>query len=143
MNRIILILTLIFLIFSSCFVENKLEEKEQVLELEYIAWACACANWVTTEDRERYENDENSGDALSNLTFFIEEANKSLILPDTLGYANDIIRFTGRFYKKKGFPKGVRTEPEEHLEKAKIFRYTKYEVVKSNFADIKKSLNEE
>ena len=34
---------------------NILENKIERLELEYIVWGCACANWITQADRIKYD----------------------------------------------------------------------------------------
>lgn len=111
--------------------KNQLNEKTETIELTYIAWACDCANWATKDDLYKYS--ENIGDSLAYQSIFIEPINQSIELPDTLGYSNDIIKFTGQFYKKRGFPKGYQSF--ENPEKARVFRYTDYEVVKSNYSD--------
>ncbi|OQP60705.1 hypothetical protein A3860_32415 [Niastella vici] len=129
MKTTIAILTTTLLISCS----NSLEEKEQTLELSYIAWACDCANWATSEDIQKYNDTEE--DALAEQSIFIEPADKSLILPDTLGYSMDIIKFTGHFYKKKGFPKEYSSQ--EKPDKARVFRYTKYQVIRSNYRESK------
>ena len=112
---------------------NELDEKKQTINLSYVTWACDCANWATPEDIEKYN--DNNGDSLAHLSIFIEPADSSLTLPDTLGYSGDLIRFTGRFYKKKGFPKGY--ESIEHPDKARVFRYTAYKVIYSNYRQFK------
>jgi hypothetical protein len=105
---------------------SKLEEKVQTLDLHYIAWACACANWATSEDIEKYEKNE---EALAAHSIFIEPADSSLILPDSIGTTGDIIKFTGHFYKEKGFPKDYGYE-EQRPDKARVLRYTKYEIIR-------------
>ena len=129
MNRILTIIILGLSIVSCSNNKGGLENKTQTLELNYIAWACDCANWATNEDLENYS--ENIGDTLAKQSIFIEPANKTLELPDTLGYGNDIIKFTGQFYNEKGFPKDYHSlqEPEE----SRVFRYTDYEVIVSNY----------
>jgi len=122
MKKTISILATALLISCS----NSLEEKEQTIELSYIAWACDCANWATIEDIRKFN--DNDQDALAERSIFIEPADASLALPDTLGYSMDVIKFTGHFYKKKGFPKDYSSQ--EKPDKARIFRYTKYQVVK-------------
>jgi len=121
------------LVFASCSSDRKgeLEGKVSTLELTYIAWACDCANWATKEDLKKYS--DNIGDTLADQSIFVEPANQSLELPDTLGWSNDIIKFTGQFYNKKGFPKDYQSN--EDPEKARVFRYTQYEVVKSNYRE--------
>ncbi len=128
-----------FILFVvATFIPNKLEEMEQTIEVSHISWACDCADWVKLDDIKRY--DDNLGDTLATLSIFIEPADKSLELTDTLGYNGDILKLTGRYYIKKGFPKGYYSF--EQPEKARIFRYTKYEIIKSNYRYSKKmSLN--
>jgi len=55
-------------------------------------------------------------------------------LPDTLGFTGDIVQFTGQYYLNKGFPKGYR-RTEEPVDKAKVFRYTAYKIIKSNYRE--------
>ena len=134
-NEKILFLILVgiipFLLAISFFEKPVLNEKIEAIELTYIAWACDCANWVTEEDLNKYgDNIEN---ALASQSIFIEPENQILELSDTLGYNNDLIRFTGQFYSKKGFPKGYKSF--ENPKKARIFRYSGYEILKSNYRD--------
>ena len=121
------------------FIEkNSLSDKVETIELTYIACACDWANWATKEDLEKYS--ENIGDTLAYQSIFIEPANQSLELPDTLSYSNDIIRFTGRFNKNKGFPKDYQSF--ENPYEARVFRYTDYEVVKSNYQERQELIDE-
>lgn len=115
---------------------NSLDEKTQTIELSYIAWGSDCANWATRDDIKKYND---SGDTLADLSIFIEPADNSLILPDTLGYNGDLIQFTGQFYKSKGFPKGYSSN--EMPDKSRVFRYTKYKVIESNYKHTKDNKN--
>mgnify|MGYP001800449701 CR=1 FL=1 len=108
-----------------------LEQEVQTLELTYIAWACPCANWATQEDLVRYEEKE---DSLAIQSIYIEPASSLFALPDTLGYSNNIIRFTGRFYQERGFPEGLQNP--ELYDKARVFRYTNFEVIRSNYGQL-------
>jgi len=110
---------------------NNLNEKVETIELTYITWACDCANWATKEDLEKYS--DNAGDSLAHQCIFIEPVNQTLELPDTLGYSNDVIRFTGQFYNKRGVPKGYQSF--ESPDEARVFRYTDYEIMKSNYRE--------
>ncbi len=104
---------------------NILETKIERLELEYILWGCACANWITPADRIKY--DINS---LADHCIFIEPADSTLLLPDsTFQYDKENIKVTGQFYLRKDYPKGT-VELEEHLDKASVFRFTKIEIIK-------------
>ncbi len=123
------LISILSLFSCEIFNSNQLEEEVQDVELTYIAWACDCANWATLEDAEKYA--ENIEDSLAHKSIFIEPASKSIELPDTLGYANDVIKFTGSFYENIGYPKNYysfQTPP-----KARVFRYIEYEVIESNY----------
>ncbi|MBV9963764.1 MAG: NAD(P)H-binding protein [Parafilimonas sp.] len=50
-----------------------------------------------------------------------------------------MIKFTGQFYKYKGYPKGYFLG-EEKVDKAKIFKYTKYVVLRSMYREFCSSL---
>jgi hypothetical protein len=119
------------------FIPDQLEEKEETLELTYLAWACECANWATPDDIARYHDE---GDSLADLSIFIEPANESLQLPDTIGYSGDIIKLTGHFYTKKGFPKGYKSF--EQPDRARVFQYTNYEIIHSGFFEVRRSMVE-
>lgn len=112
---------------------NPLIGKEQPLEVQAVSWACDCANWATPADIRKYYN---SGDTLAQHCIFIEPATTHLALPDTLGYNGDIIRFTGKFYRDKTFPQNY--PGREPVNTARVFRYTKYKIIKSTFKEIKK-----
>lgn len=119
----------IIFLFTSCSTyRDKLEDKEQTVELQYITWACDCANWATTHDLEKYK--DNIGDTLASLSIYVEAADSSLRLPVNIGYNGDRVRFTGRFYKEKGFPANYKSA--ENPDKARVFRYTQYKVFKRN-----------
>ena len=104
---------------------NILEPKIERLELEYILWGCACANWITPADRIKYDTN-----GLAEHCIFIEPADSNLKLSDsTFQYDKENIKVTGQFYVRRDYPKGT-IELEEHLDKAKVFRFTKIEIIK-------------
>jgi len=103
---------------------NILETKVQKLELEYIVWGCACANWITPKDYTRYQD---SG--LAKHCIFIEAADTTKIFPDSIfQFDKNNIIVTGQFYIKEDYPKGT-YETEEQLDKAKVFRYTDLKII--------------
>ena len=102
---------------------NTLTGITEILELEYIVWGCACANWVTPTDRMKYEDN-----GLAEHCIYIEPADESLNLPAYFDAFKHRIKVTGRFYVKPDYPKGT-IEMEEPIEKAKVFRYTKIEII--------------
>lgn len=105
---------------------NTLTGKTESLELEYLAWGCACANWVTPTDWDKYHDDK-----LASHCIFIEPANDTLDLPLYFDPTRYKIKVQGQFYMRPDYPKGTE-EGEEQLEKAKVFRYTKMEVMKKD-----------
>ena len=130
MIRISAILLLVLIV--SCSVEsNPVEERVQTIELEYVPWACDCANWATPPDIEKYY--DNFGDSLSTLSIFVEPAESSIALPDTVSYLSSRIKFTGQFYKEKGYPKGYNSD--QPVEKARVFRYTKFEILNNGYKE--------
>ena len=103
---------------------NTLDSKIQKLELEYIVWGCACANWITPKDYKKYQD---SG--LAKYCIFIEPSDTTKLFPDSLFHfdKNNII-VTGQFYIKEDYPKGT-YETEEQIDKAKVFRYTDLKII--------------
>ncbi len=107
---------------------NTLTGKNENLELDYIVWSCACANWVTPTDFAKYQKNK-----LAEHCIFIEPASDSLELPIYFDASRHRIKIKGQFYTRPDYPKGA-VQTEEQLEKAKVFRYTEIEVVdKPNF----------
>ena len=85
---------------------------------------CACANWVTTAEYDKYQDNK-----LAEHCIFIEPANDSLEIPLYFNAQRHKIKIKGQFYTKPDYPKGT-IQTEEELEKAKVFRYTEIEVKK-------------
>jgi hypothetical protein len=110
---------------------EELEDSVRVEEFTYVSFFCQCAQWITTRDYITYKDTGN----ISDHTVFIEPIDTLLRLPDTLGYAADVIRFTGRYYKDKGYPKDYPIT-EQHVNEARVFRYEKYDVVTSNYSQV-------
>jgi hypothetical protein len=102
---------------------NKLIDKVEKLELEYIVWGCDCPNWITVADRKKY-----SDSLTSKRCLFIEPSTDNLILPIYFDPFRHRLKVVGQFYAKEDYPKGT-IETEEHLEKAKVFRYTDFDVI--------------
>ena len=134
MKKIILIL----FILSSCSTKsdklksvllgssNTLTGKNDSLELCYIVWGCACANWVTPDDFDKFKDKE-----LDKHCIFIEPVNDSLQLPIYFEPCRHRIKVKGQFYSEPDYPKGT-VQTEEHLDKAKVFRYNTLEVIENS-----------
>jgi hypothetical protein len=110
---------------------NPLTKEILTLKLFYIQWSCGCANWITFSDIKKYGHDDK-------YCIFVEPADSTLNLPDTIGYHGDIVKFTGQFYKEKNYPEGY-VQTEEDVEKAKVFRYIKYQILHSNSKNYNKA----
>jgi hypothetical protein len=111
---------------------RELGDTVQTLDLRYVAWACQCANWVKVNEHGKYQE----GGRLAERSIFVEPADSTLNLPDTIGYSGDVIRFTGQFYKDKGYPKNYPVT-EMNPEKANVFRYTEYKILSSGYLNFK------
>ena len=109
---------------------SPLENGIRTVNLTYISWACECANWIEEGNYDKYSDQ----DKLAENSIFLEPVDSSLILPDTLGYSADIIKFTGQFYTEKGYPKNY-PKSEQKPEPARVFRYINYKVIRSNYRD--------
>jgi len=103
---------------------NKLTDKIENLEIEYTVWGCACPNWIQTKDNENNDTTK----AYLKLHFYIEPSNKSLELPIYFEAFRHKLKITGQFYEREDYPQGT-IEMEEKMPKAKVFRYSKLEVV--------------
>jgi hypothetical protein len=125
-RRIMAVVLFIFLLSCSTK-QNKLDGNTQTIQFHYISWACECANWATLQDINKYQDTGK----LPEHCVFTEPDTRALALPDTLGYSGDIVEFTGQYYTEKGFPAGY-IQTEEPVEKAKVFRYTAYKIIRSN-----------
>jgi hypothetical protein len=122
----------VFIFLFSCkSSKGRLEKQVQTLEFSYVSWACDCANWATSSDLARYEDDE-----LADHCIYVEPASLLLALPDSIGYNSDKVRFTGQFYCGEGFPEGYSSD--QRPESARVFRYVSYQILQSNFAEAKK-----
>ena len=119
--------------FKSPIFEKPIELTGEIktIELTYIAWACDCANWVTDYHLTKFSN--NTNDSLAYYSIYIEPMTEELKLPDSVGFSNDIIKFKGQFYKNRGFPKDF--IPLGDPESSRIFRYSEFEIIKSNHHD--------
>jgi hypothetical protein len=103
---------------------NKLTDKIENLEIEYTVWGCACPNWIQTKDNE----DNDTTKSYLKLHFYIEPASKSLELPIYFDAFRHRLKITGQFYVNEDYPQGT-IEMEEKIPKAKVFKYSKLEVI--------------
>ncbi|MFL5765400.1 MAG: hypothetical protein ACJ77K_15755 [Bacteroidia bacterium] len=106
---------------------NNLSGKVEIIEVDYIQWACDCANWIQVKDEKNCSNgiDENK-------CFFIEAENSSLKeVENSFVFAvhSNKLRLTGQFYTDKGIASDYDSENEKP-DPARVFRYSKIEIIK-------------
>lgn len=105
---------------------NKLSDKVETLEVQYTVWGCACPNWIRIKDAESNDTTRN----YLGLHFYIEPADESPGLPNNFDAFKQHLKLTGQFYEKEDYPQGT-PETEEPLPKARVFRYTKMEILEN------------
>lgn len=106
---------------------NSLSKKTETIEVSYIMWACACANWLPIP-RENPEAEIKDTDCI-----FIEAAIPDLIVQDSFFDENQYkkkLRLTGSYYNDEGISRTYEMPTSQKPDKAKVFRYTKMEVIK-------------
>jgi hypothetical protein len=103
---------------------NVLTGKIENLEVEYTIWGCACPQWIKTKD----QNLKDTTIKFIDLHFYIEAADKELDLPIYFDPSRHRLKIEGQFYERKDYPQGT-VEMEEPMPKAKVFRYSKLEVI--------------
>ncbi|WP_306567529.1 hypothetical protein [Flavobacterium lindanitolerans] len=103
---------------------NTLTDKVENLELEYTVWGCACPQWIQSKDNENSDTTKN----YLKRHFYIEPADKALELPLYFDAFRHRLKVTGQFYEREDYPQGT-IEMEEPMPRAKVFRYTKFEVI--------------
>ncbi len=104
---------------------NKLTNKIEKLEVQYTVWGCACPQWINIKDTIKQNNEKTK---YIDFHFYLEPADKSLELPIYFDPIRHFVKVEGQFYEKKDYPQGT-IEMEEPMPKAKVFRYSKYEII--------------
>ena len=128
-----LILTIGFVLLTSCVGQpTKLSDKVETIEVSYVNWSCDCADFIEVKyfnDNPNYETNEND-------CIFIEPSNIEKKVPEDFynkGHFEYYLKLRGQFYLDKGIPKSYeRKTPEGPLQKAKVFRYDSFELIKKN-----------
>ncbi len=107
----------------------RLNNKVDTIEVTYVAWACACANWLPTNFLENpgFDTTDNAKNCI-----FLEADRSELIIPDEyrVGGNNNRIRLIGSFYTDEGISRDYNKPTSQKPEKAKVFRYTYAELIK-------------
>jgi hypothetical protein len=120
--KFIIIICLFFLFSCSCN-SNELEEDIQTIQLQNFGGCGECSNWVKLSDIAKFND---VSDRLDDNLIAIESSNPNQLLPDTLGYSDDIIIFTGKFYKNNyGYSKTCRNRTFMKKEEFSNIQHTK------------------
>jgi hypothetical protein len=113
---------------SSLDEPTHLSGKQETVEVTYIHWACACANYLDVKHFQDHPNEE----VKDTDCFFIEPANPNVVVPESFeneDYWDCNLRLTGQFYLDKGIPESYVSPTSEKPERARVFRYEAYELV--------------
>ena len=108
---------------------TKLSSITETIEVNYINWACDCANFIET----KYALNDPNYETREQDCIFIEPANAKLKLPERYfekDHFEKKLRLTGQVYLKKGIPRFYEQKTPEKPALARVFRYTKFEMVK-------------
>jgi hypothetical protein len=103
---------------------NRLIKKIENLEVKYTVWGCACPQWIHVKDTIQINNEKSN---YIDYHFYLEPDDKSLELPAHFDPFEHTIKVTGQFYEREDYPQGT-IEMEEPMRKAKVFRYTQFEI---------------
>lgn len=103
---------------------KNLSKKTETIELGYIDWACACANWLPKTNSETLDDTE-----IVDNCIFIEADNKAVKISEE-NKKGHIIKLTGSFYKDEGISRDYVKQTSEKPKPAKVFKYTKAEIIK-------------
>lgn len=104
---------------------NRLIDKVKKLEVQYTVWGCACPQWIKTKDSIQQNNEKTN---YIDYHFYLEPADETLELPIYFDAFRHRLKVTGQFYEREDYPQGT-IEMEEPMPKAKVFRYTKFELI--------------
>jgi len=108
---------------------GKLSGVTETIEVSYVNWACDCPNFIETKfykNNSAYET--NVEDCI-----FIESSNERITIPENYfenGHFKYHLKLTGQFYVDKGVPDSYDPKTPEKPEKAKVFRFDRFELVK-------------
>lgn len=107
-----------------------LSNKEEVINVMYVNWACDCANFIDVSLLQKGK-DVDEKDCI-----FIEPSTENLAIDSDSLYHKQFdyfIKLKGQYYIDEGVPSSYERKIVEPLmapNKAKVFRYTAYEFIK-------------
>src|SRR5688572_5659151 len=125
---VVIFLRYIYLDIKTWKYPTELSDKIDTVEVKYISWACACANWLPTE----YLKDPNySKTDYSNDCIFIEAEKSTEKVPESyIIESGKKIRLIGTFYNDEGISRDYESPTDQRPDRAKVFKYRSFEIVK-------------
>jgi hypothetical protein len=96
-----------------------LEDTMRTVWLKYMDPACNCMDWCF------YDSDKGRTDSV----MYIEPANIEISIPSYFYVVENVIQFSGKLYKEKGYPQGLVMEGTM-TPKGRVFRYYSYKILK-------------
>lgn len=117
---------------------NSLEEETVEIEVQYIRWACPCANWLPLPfDSTLLDLEYDDGfdhDPMAESCIFIEATSDNRFNLDEWeeqnGYQATInLKLTGRFYSDKGISRDYISPVAIKPKHARVFQYDSYQVL--------------
>ena len=119
-----------FIWLTSCTDQpTKISGVTETIEVSYINWACDCADFIET----KYYKHNADYEAKEEDCIFIEPSNKSNKIPDDYydkKHFEYYLKLKGQFYVEFGIPNTYNRKTPEKPDKAKVFRYDSFELVK-------------
>ncbi len=107
---------------------TQLSGKQETIEVTYINWACACANYLDV----RLFAGDSMYEVQDKDCFFITPANPAIVVPESFGFEERWdcnLRLTGQFYFDEGIPTSYISPSPEKPEYARVFLNSHFELV--------------
>ncbi|KUJ61959.1 hypothetical protein AR687_10400 [Flavobacteriaceae bacterium CRH] len=120
-----------FLLLVSCGNQpQKISGVNETIEVSNMHWACDCADFVEVKFYKSNPNYE----VKDTDCIFIEPSSKDNKIPDEYYDGEKSFEYhlelSGQFYIDKGVPDSYNQKTPEIPEKAKVFRYDSYKIIK-------------
>ena len=127
-------LTIIFGLFwlTSCNDQPaKLSGVTETIEVSYVNWACDCADFIET----KFYNDDPQYEAKEEDCIFIEPSDINNKIPPVYyekEHFDNYLKLSGQFYIDDGIPNSYDRKTPKKPQKARVFRYNSFELVRKN-----------
>jgi hypothetical protein len=105
---------------------NDLSEKTDTIELSYINWACACANWRPTKLNGLQIEDSITDESC----IFIEAGPSTYQVSEEIYCCSNRVRLIGSFYEDEGISRDYISPTDQKPDLARVFQYHTFEYIK-------------